>query len=58
MLHTNQVLHNTIGVSSFPKKHYVGIQFNIISITMGLVGVKVPWEKLYVTCEWPITNMR
>ena len=30
------------------------IRFNVISITRGLVGVKFPGKKRYVTLEWPL----
>ena len=36
------------------KKHYEDIQFNVISVTRGWVGVEFPEKKRYVTLEWPI----
>ena len=42
------------GGVSFPgKKHYGGVQFNVISVMMGWVGVKFPGKKRYITLEWP-----
>ena len=53
------MLRNTVGggrVSDFDKKkRYEDIQFNIISLTRGWVGVKCPEKKRYVTLEWPTT---
>ena len=53
-----QVLRNAVGVGGgvrFPiKKRYVGVRFNVISITRGWVGVKFPGKKRYVTLEWSI----
>ena len=38
------------------KKRYEGVQFNVISVTRGWVGVKFPGKKGYirVTLEWPL----
>ena len=42
------------GGVSFPgKKRYEGVRFNVISVTMGWVGVKFPEKQRYVTLEWP-----
>ena len=42
-------------VVNFPgKKRYKGVRFNVISVTMGWVGVKFPGKKRYVTLEWPL----
>ena len=43
------------GVRFCGKKCYEGVRFNVISITMGWVGVKFPGKKRYVTLEWPLT---
>ena len=40
-------------VSDFTgKKRYEDVRFNV---TRGLVGVKLPEKKRYVTLEWPLT---
>ena len=39
----------------FPgEKRYGGVWFNVISITMGWVGVEFRGENRYETLEWPI----
>ena len=35
------------------KKRYEDVRFNVISITRGCVGVRIPGERHYVTLEWP-----
>ena len=50
-----QVLRNTVGGVGvgFPgKKRYEGVQFNVITITRGWVGVKFTVKKRHVTLEW------
>ena len=48
------MLPNAVRGVSFPgKKRYEDVQFNVISITRGWVGVKVPGKKRYVTLECP-----
>ena len=45
-------------MSAFPKKkRYEGVQFNVISVTRGWVGVKFPGKKRYVTLEWPQSSL-
>ena len=44
------------GVSFSGKKRYEGVQFNIISVTSGWLGVKFPGKRCYVTLEWPLGN--
>ena len=39
------------GVSFPEKNHYEGVQFNVISVTKGWVGVKFQGKKRYVTLE-------
>ena len=50
------MLRNAVGggwVSTLPeKKRYEGVQFNVISVTRGWVGVKYPGKKCYVTLEF------
>ena len=49
------MLRNAMGGGgvSFPrKKCYEGVNFNVISVTRGWVGVKFPGTKRYVTLEW------
>ena len=52
------VLHNAGGGGvRFPvKEHYEGVRFNVISVTRGWVGVKLPGKKRYITLEWPLDN--
>ena len=33
------------GVNFLGKKHYEGVQFNIISVTRGVGGRQIPWKK-------------
>ena len=43
------------GVSAYPEKNsYEGVWFNVISITKGWVGVKLPGKRRYVTLERPL----
>ena len=42
------------GVKCPDKKHYEGAWFNVISVTLGLVGVKFPEKEHHVTLEWPL----
>ena len=35
------------------KKCYEGVQFNVMSVTRGWVGVHFLGKKRYVTLEWP-----
>ena len=35
------------------KKRYKRVNFNVISVTRGWVGVQFPGKKCYVTLEWP-----
>ena len=37
------------------KRHYKGVRFNVISVTMGWVGIQFPGKKRYVTLEWPLS---
>ena len=40
-------------MSDFQEKILIkGLLFNVISVTRGLVGVKIPRKKHYVTVEW------
>ena len=45
-----QVLRNAVGVGCqlSRKKRYEVVQFNVISVTRGLVGVKFPGKKRYL----------
>ena len=48
------MLRNAVGggcVSAFPE----GVQFNVISVTRGWVGIKLSGKKSYITLEWPHT---
>ena len=52
------MLRNADGVGGAKfsgKKHYEGLRFNVISITMGWVGVQFPEKQRYITLEWPST---
>ena len=42
------------GCQIFREKRYERIRFNVISVTMGWVGVQFPGKKRYVTLEWPL----
>ena len=46
------------GVQFVQKKRYEveGVWFNIISVTMGWVGVQIPGKIRYVTLEWSLTS--
>ncbi len=51
------MLRNAAGVVgfSFPEKnHYEFVQFNVISVTGGWVGVKFQGKNPNLTLEWPI----
>ena len=53
------MLRNAVGGGCvrFPgKKRYEDVRTNVISITRGLVGVKFPRKKRYVTLEWPLSH--
>ena len=41
-------------VLDFPEKHYEGVRFNVISVTKGWVGFKIPGKKRYVLLKWPL----
>ena len=47
-----------MGVSFPGKRRYEDVQFNVISVTRGWVGVKVPGTKGSVTLEWPHRERR
>ena len=56
-----KVLHNADGgggVQFYEKKRYEGVWFNVIGVTRGWVGVKIPGKMRYVTLEWPLTVRR
>ena len=54
------MLRNALGVgwvSDFTgKKHYEGVQFNVIRITRGRVGVKCTGKKHYITLASSLVN--
>ena len=53
------MLRNAVGVGGSQlsrKKRYEGVQFNVISVTRGWVGVKFKGKKRYVTLEWPLNT--
>ena len=47
-----KVLRNAVG--GFPGKSVMNVQFNVIGVTRGWVGVKFLGKKRYVTLELPL----
>ena len=53
------MLRNALGGGGvrFPgKKRYVGIRFNVITVTRGWVGVKFSGKRRYITLESPLMS--